>query len=79
MSARRGRSTYEVGDVPAHGRRSGQRAATGAVRNGAAPHEAARELWPRYVHRVRTWLTAATPPDEKAHISPPPTPNYSAP
>lgn len=37
-----------------------------AVRNGAAPHEAAHGLWPHYVHRVRTWLTAATPPNENA-------------
>ncbi|MFF1422052.1 hypothetical protein [Streptomyces sp. NPDC058280] len=37
-----------------------------SVRNGAAPHEAAHGLWPHYVHRVRTWLTAATPPNERA-------------
>ncbi|MGQ4453200.1 hypothetical protein [[Kitasatospora] papulosa] len=37
-----------------------------SVRNGAAPHEAAHGLWPHYVHRVRTWLTAETPPNEKA-------------
>ena len=36
------------------------------ARNGAAPHEAAHGLWPHYVHCVRTWLTAATPPNEKA-------------
>lgn len=36
------------------------------VRNGAAPHAAAHGLWPHYVHRVRTWLTAATPPNERA-------------
>ncbi|AVH55553.1 MULTISPECIES: hypothetical protein [Streptomyces] len=37
-----------------------------SVRNGADPHEAAHGLWPHYVHRVRTWLTSATPPDERA-------------
>ncbi|MFE4212244.1 hypothetical protein [Streptomyces sp. NPDC056844] len=37
-----------------------------SVRNGASPHEAAHGLWPHYVHRVRTWLTAATPPNERA-------------
>ncbi|MDT0445630.1 glycosyltransferase family protein [Streptomyces johnsoniae] len=37
-----------------------------SVRNEAAPHEAAHGLWPHYVHRVRTWLTAATPPNERA-------------
>lgn len=29
-----------------------------AVRSGTAPHQAARALWPAYVHRVCTWLTA---------------------
>jgi glucosylglycerate synthase len=29
-----------------------------AVRNGTPPADAARTLWPYYVHRVRTWLTA---------------------
>ncbi|MEU9288752.1 hypothetical protein AB0D57_29745 [Streptomyces sp. NPDC048275] len=38
------------------------------VSNGAAPHKAARRLWPHYVHRVRTWLTAATPPSERAAV-----------
>lgn len=28
------------------------------VRSGIAPTEAARSLWPHYVHRVRTWLIA---------------------
>ncbi|MEU2956699.1 hypothetical protein [Streptomyces xanthochromogenes] len=38
-----------------------------AVRNrGSNPKEAAHGLWPHYVHRVRTWLTAETPPTERA-------------
>ncbi|WNI18082.1 hypothetical protein [Actinacidiphila sp. ITFR-21] len=29
-----------------------------AVRSGTTPYQAAQTLWPAYVHRVRTWLTA---------------------
>ncbi|WP_369354587.1 hypothetical protein [Streptomyces sp. cg2] len=37
-----------------------------AVRNGTPAHEAACALWPYYVHRVRTWLTATALPGERA-------------
>ena len=34
-----------------------------AVRNGTTPTEAARTLWPHYVHRVRLWLTVQPGPE----------------
>ncbi|MFE0680624.1 hypothetical protein ACFW17_07440 [Streptomyces sp. NPDC058961] len=37
-----------------------------SARNGANPHRAAHALWPHYVHCVRAWLTAKTPPAERA-------------
>ncbi|MFI6056101.1 hypothetical protein ACIBCO_39305 [Streptomyces violascens] len=37
-----------------------------SVRNGIGPHQAAHGLWPHYVHRVRSWLTAEPPTMERA-------------
>ncbi|RYJ28821.1 hypothetical protein CU044_2582 [Streptomyces sp. L-9-10] len=36
------------------------------VRNGTLPHDAARTLWPHYIHRVRTWLTSGCRPAQRA-------------
>jgi hypothetical protein len=35
------------------------------VKSGTAPHDAAHQLWPHYLRRVRSWLTVAHPGNDQ--------------